>query len=75
MKLYLFSFLLFAPGCGSLEWIIQPTESGAVPIVDAAEAAGDAFVTTSPGAGILFGGIAAALAAGVTILKAKRKKP
>ena len=74
MKLYLSSFLLFAPGCGSLEWIIQPTESGAVPIVDAAEAAGEAFVATSPGAGVLLGGVAAALAAGATLLKIRNKR-
>ena len=74
MKLYLFSFLLFAPGCGSLEWMIEPTESGAVPLVDAAEAAGDAFITTSPGAGILLGGVAAALAGGVALLKIRNKR-
>tara|TARA_R110002020_G_scaffold145643_1_gene319866 strand:- start:299 stop:523 length:225 start_codon:yes stop_codon:yes gene_type:complete len=74
MKLYFSSFLLFAPGCGSLSWMIEPTESGAVPIVDAAEAAGEAFVTTSPGAGVLLGGVAAALTAGATLLKIRNKR-
>ena len=70
------SFLFFAmlvPGCSGMNWLVEEND-GVIPAVEAGRVAAEAFITTSPGTGILFGGIAAALAAGSVILKIKTRE-
>tara|TARA_R100001244_G_scaffold95295_1_gene71475 strand:- start:712 stop:948 length:237 start_codon:yes stop_codon:yes gene_type:complete len=68
------SFLFLVPlvsGCSGLSWLMEETNDGIVPAVEAGKVAAEAFITTTPRTGVIFGGIAAALAAGTAILKIK----
>jgi hypothetical protein len=73
MKLSFLFPMILVSGCGGLGWLVEETD-GVIPAVEAGRVAAEAFITTSPGTGIVFGGIAAALAAGSVILKIKRNK-
>lgn len=56
-----------------MSWLVETTDDGVVPAVEAGKAAVETFATTSPGMGLIFGGIASALAAGGALLKIKNK--
>ena len=73
MKLSFLFLVALLSGCGGLGWLVEETD-GVIPAVEAGRVAAEAFITTSPGTGIVFGGIAAALAAGSVILKIKSRE-